>query len=59
MEAPMELDLSKIRNEVPKERTKKGVTKAFSKEDMFMMEGVQPASHSAVCTNEYFLTTTV
>jgi len=57
MEAPMELDLSKIRNEVSKEHMKKGAVKAYSKEDLFMMEGVQPASHSSVCTNEYFLTT--
>lgn len=55
----MALDLSKIRNDVNKEHKKKGVTKPYSKEDVFMMEGVQPASHSANCTNEYFLTTKV
>ena len=55
----MALDLSKIRNDVNKEHKKKGVTKPYSKEDVFMMEGEQPASHSANCTNEYFLTTKV
>lgn len=56
----MELDLSKIVDkDMPKEHMKKGVMKAYSKEDAFMMVGVQPASKSASCTNEYFLTTTV
>lgn len=58
-EEPMALDLSKIRSDVPKEHRKKGATKAYSKEDIFMMAGVQPATHSKACTNEYFLTTKV
>jgi len=53
----MEIDLSLIKNQVPKERNKKGKKKAYSPEDMFMMEAVQPASHSAATSNEYFLVT--
>ena len=37
----MELDLSKIVDkDMPKEHMKKGVMKAYSKEDAFMMAGV-------------------
>jgi len=40
MEEPMELNLSKIRNQVPAERNKHGSMKPYSPEDKFMMEGV-------------------
>ena len=52
----MELDLSKIKNEVAKGRKKKGKMKPYSLEDEFMLAGVQPASKSKNCTNSYKLT---
>ena len=51
----MDLDLSQIRYEVPKQKKKKGVMKPLSREDAFMMAGVQPACHAKKIVNEYFL----
>lgn len=57
MEIPIEVDLSQIHNDVPASRKKKGVTKAYSKEDMFMISGIQPASKSKFSTVNYTLET--
>ena len=51
----MELNLNEIRYEVPKQKKKKGVMKPISREDAFMMAGLQPACHAKHITNEYFL----
>jgi len=51
----MTLDLNGIRYEVAKEKKKKGVVKPVSKEDQFMMAGLQAACHGKKVTNEYFL----
>ena len=51
----MSVDLSKIHYDVIGEKKKKGVMKAVSPEDRFMMAGVQSACHSKRITNEYFL----
>jgi hypothetical protein len=57
MEIPIEVDLSQIHNDVPATRTKKGKTKAYSKEDMFMLSGIQPASKSKFSSVNYTLET--
>ena len=54
-EQEMMLNLGAIKYEVVKEKKKKGVMKAVSPEDAFMMAGVQPATHGKKVTNEYFL----
>mmetsp|Transcript_22556 Transcript_22556/g.27886 ORF Transcript_22556/g.27886 Transcript_22556/m.27886 type:complete len:106 (+) Transcript_22556:816-1133(+) len=51
----MELNLAEIKYEVPKEKKKKGVMKPLSKEDVFMMAGIQAACHGKRVSNEYFL----
>lgn len=51
----MSLDLGKIKSEVKSHKKKHGVTKAISPEDLWQMQGVQPACHSKHITNEYFL----
>jgi len=51
----MELNLGEIHYEVATQKKKKGVQKAISPEDRFMMAGVQPAAHSRKIQNEYFL----
>ena len=56
-EEPMELDLSKIRSNAPKERTKKGKKKPYSPEDIFMMESAQPGSHGGTIQVDYTLQT--
>ena len=55
----MALDLSKIKYEVAGTKKKKGVQKAVSPEDMFMMSGIQAAVHGKSIKNEYFLVVTV
>lgn len=55
----MELDLSKIRTDVPNARNKKGKVKPYSNEDKHMIGGVQPASRTKFCSNDYSLTTKV
>lgn len=55
----MELDLSKIRTDVPHARNKKGKVKPYSKEDKHMIGGIQPASRTKFCANDYSLTTKV
>lgn len=54
-ERNLELDLKTIRFEVPPQKKKKGVMKPLSQEDIFMMQNMQPATHGAHITNEYFL----
>lgn len=51
----MELNLNDIRYEVAKEKKKNGVMKPISKEDQFMMAGLQAACHAKKIKNEYFL----
>ena len=51
----MELNLNEIRYEVPKQKKKKGQMKPISREDAFMMAGLQPACHAKYISNEYFL----
>ena len=51
----MNLDLSKIKYEAITVKKKNGVEKAVSKEDQFMMSGVQAACHGKKVSNEYFL----
>lgn len=51
----MALNLAEIKYEVQKEKKKKGVTKPVSKEDQFMMSGVQAACNAKRISNHYFL----
>ena len=51
----LEVDLKSIRYEVPHERKRKGVMKAVSPEDLYMMQNMQPACHGHNVKNEYFL----
>jgi hypothetical protein len=51
----LEVDLKGIHYDCPAERKKKGVQKAFSQEDIYMMKSLQPATHAKHVTNEYFL----
>lgn len=54
---PIEVDLSQIHNDVPASRKKKGQVKAYSKEDMHMISGIQPASKSKFSSVNYTLET--
>jgi len=51
----MELNLNEIRYEVAGTKKKNGVMKPISKEDQFMMAGLQAACHAKKISNEYFL----
>jgi len=51
----MTIDLGKIKNDVKKTKKKHGKPKEVSAEDMWQMQGVQPACHSPNLSNEYFL----
>lgn len=51
----MIIDLNAIRYNVSGLKKKKGVQVKLSPEDLFMIQGVQSATHSRHITNEYFL----
>lgn len=51
----MEFNLGEIHYEVATQKKKKGVMKAISPEDRFMMAGIQPATHSKKISNDYYL----
>lgn len=51
----MQLNLAEIKYEVAGTKKKKGVEKPVSKEDMFMMQGIQAATHAKRLSNNYFL----
>ena len=53
--ADMELNLAEIRYEVPEMKKKKGVMKPLSKEDRFMMAGIQAACSGKKIKNNYYL----
>lgn len=54
-EETLELELDKIKYDCDTTKKKKGKVKDVSPEDMFMIKGAQPATHSKLITNEYFL----
>ena len=58
-EEPMSVDLSKIRVNVGRSHKKNGQEVMHSPEDIFMMEGVQPASSGGCVTNSYSLQASV
>jgi hypothetical protein len=51
----LNVDLKSIRYNAPTERKVKGQMKPMSKEDIFMIQNIQPACHAHHITNEYFL----
>lgn len=51
----VEINLAKIKKTVKATKKKHGVIKDVSPEDMWQMQGVQPACHSKGLTNDYYL----
>jgi hypothetical protein len=51
----IEVDLSTIKYHAPTHHMKKGVQKAYSEEDIWMMSQAQPVSHGSIVKNEYFI----
>ena len=52
----MEVDLRTIKYNAPTQKKKKGVQKAISVEDQFMMSNMAPKCTGHHITNEYYLT---
>lgn len=52
----LNLNLGNIKFVPPHERKKKGVVKAVSAEDQYMMSSIPPACHAGSIKNDYYLT---
>jgi hypothetical protein len=51
----IDIDLKKLKTDMPKSKQRKGVTKDIMPEDLFLMSNIPPMAHSKNISCDYFL----